>query len=425
MSPKHTNAAKSAAARLTHSRAHRCLARSCLALSAAGLAVTPFAVAQDVPSGDDTAIGEMIVTAQKRRESSNDVGMAISALSGDALATQRVSRVMDLAGFVPNLDIKEQVPGAIPVITIRGVGLNDFGAANNPSAGVYIDQVYVASIAMMSFDFYDLERIEVLKGPQGTLYGRNSTAGAINIITRKPQQSFEAYTTLGYGNYDTIDAEGALNVPLGESAAMRVSARSIQQSEGFWESRLLPGDSIGERDILMGRVQFALAPTDAIDVNLKVDAMRSRSETGPAGVLRHNRILRPVDRARQSSPATSTIRNALTCLVTPTSMAIPYKGDWARNAVYDQDNLAATLTIDARLGELTLTSVTGYVDFDRTFDIDSDATPAREVDFLESDDVTQFSQELRLAGETRRGELDRRCVLFHRRGRHQYSGLSR
>ena len=137
-------------------------------------------------------IGEIVVTAQRREESNLQVGLTLTALSGDALAQQRVEQVLDLKGRVPNLDIKEQVPGAMPVITIRGVGLNDFGATNSPSAGVYVDQVYVASIAMMAFDMFDLERIEVLKGPQGTLYGRNSTAGALNIITRKPQQDFDA-----------------------------------------------------------------------------------------------------------------------------------------------------------------------------------------------------------------------------------------
>ena len=114
------------------------------------------------------------------------------------------------------------------MITIRGVGLNDFGATNSPSAGVYVDQVYVASIAMMAFDMFDLERIEVLKGPQGTLYGRNSTAGALNIITRKPQQSFDAYTTLGYGNYDTLDFEGC-----GQRAARRDARRCASAARPF------------------------------------------------------------------------------------------------------------------------------------------------------------------------------------------------
>ena len=128
---------------------------------------------------------------------------------------------------MPNLDIKEQVPGAMPVITIRGVGLNDFGAANSPSAGVYVDQVYVASIAMMAFDMYDLERIEVLKGPQGTLYGRNSTAGAHQhhhaqaaAATSTPTRRSATATTTRW------TSRARVNVPLGDTAALRFSGKS-------------------------------------------------------------------------------------------------------------------------------------------------------------------------------------------------------
>src|SRR5262245_11498216 len=156
------------------------------------------ASAADQPEEELQTIGEIVVTAQRRAESNLSVGMTLSALSADAIVNNRIQQVTDLQGRVPSLDIKEQVPGAIPVITIRGVGLNDFGSANSPSAGVYVDQVYVASLAMMSFDMFDLERIEVLKGPQGTLYGRNSTAGAVNIITRKPRNDFDAYATVSY-----------------------------------------------------------------------------------------------------------------------------------------------------------------------------------------------------------------------------------
>ena len=371
----------------------------CLLLTAAGLTATPALAADGDPGEESVVIGEVIVTAQKRRESNTDVPIAITALSSEAIAAQRVNQVTDLAGLVPNLDIKEQVPGAIPVITIRGVGLNDFGAANNPSAGVYVDQVYVASIAMMSFDFYDLERIEVLKGPQGTLYGRNSTAGAINVITQKPRGAFEAYTTLGYGDYDTMEAEGALNTPLGDSAALRISAKSIQQSEGYWESRELPGETIGERDVIMGRMQLAASPGDAVDLNLKIEGSRSRSELGQPEFFG---TIDPATGGPCAPILAGRIDNTqCTDLLGYTDVdGDPYVGDWARDAVYDSDNLGATLTVDAHLGEMTLTSVTGYVDFDRTFDIDSDATPARELDFLETDDVRQFSQELRLAGDS-------------------------
>ena len=346
---------------------------------------TPNSTNQAADTADVPTIGEIVVTAQRREESNLKVGVTLTALSSDAIAQQRVEQVLDLKGRVPNLDIKEQVPGAMPVVTIRGVGLNDFGAANSPSAGVYIDQVYVASIAMMAFDMFDLERIEVLKGPQGTLYGRNSTAGALNIITRKPQQEFDAYTTLGYGNYETLDFEGAVNVPLGDTAALRLSGKTIQQGEGYWESRRLPGATIGDRDLTMGRLQLAFAPGENFDMNLKVEGTRSRSEMGQPGFFGTVNP-RPAAPARRSSPATSTTRSARTSSATPTRDGDPFKGDWAREGVYDIDNTAITLTMNAAIGDATLTSVSGYVDFERTFDIDVDATPARELDFLESDE---------------------------------------
>jgi iron complex outermembrane recepter protein len=370
----------------------------CVALLAAAAAVA--ADNNTADTAEIPTIGEIVVTAQRREESNLQVGLTLTALSADALAQQRVEQVLDLKGRVPNLDIKEQVPGAMPVITIRGVGLNDFGAANSPSAGVYLDQVYVASIAMMAFDMFDLERIEVLKGPQGTLYGRNSTAGALNIITRKPQQSFEAYTTLGYGNYDTLDFEGAVNLPLGETAALRFSGKTIQQSEGYWESRRLPGETLGDRDLMMGRLQLALAPGDSFDLNLKVEGTRSRSEMGQPEFFGTvdpltGGVCAPILAGRIDNTQCTDFLG-----YTDTD-GDPFKGDWAREGVYDIDNQSVTLTMNAALGAATLTSVSGYVDFDRTFDIDVDATPARELDFLETDAIQQYSQELRLAA---RGE---------------------
>ena len=374
---------------------------SSLGLLAAAAAVAQTDTNSKAATADLPTIGEIVVTAQRREESNLKVGLTLTALSGDAIAQQRVQQVLDLKGRVPNLDIKEQVPGAMPVVTIRGVGLNDFGAANSPSAGVYVDQVYVASIAMMAFDMFDIERIEVLKGPQGTLYGRNSTAGALNIITRKPQQEFDAYATLGYGNYETMDFEGAVNVPLGDTAALRLSGKTIQQGEGYWESRRLPGATIGDRDLTMGRLQLALEPGENFDMNLKVEGTRSRSEMGQPEFFG---TVDPLTGGTCAPILAGHIDNTQCTdfLGYTDTDGDPFKGDWAREGVYDIDNTGVTLTMNAGIGAATLTSVTGYVDFDRTFDIDVDATPARELDFVESDDIQQFSQELRLAAS---GEL--------------------
>jgi iron complex outermembrane recepter protein len=369
--------------------------------------------AADADGPDQELIGEIVVTAQRREESNLEVGLTLTALSAETLAAQRVEQVLDLKGLVPNLDIKEQVPGAMPVITIRGVGLNDFGAANSPSAGVYIDQVYVASIAMMSLDLFDIERIEVLKGPQGTLYGRNATAGALNVITKKPGRELDAYATLGYGSYDTLDLETALNVPLGEYAALRFSGKSIQQSEGYWESRRLPGETIGERDITTGRLQLGLESSDDFDLNLKIESTRSRSEMGQPEFFG---TVNPLTGGPCAPFLAGRIDNTqCTDFLGYTDIdGDPFTGDWVRgDPVYDIDSTSATLTLNARLGEATLTSVSGYVDFERTFDIDVDATPARALDFLETDLIEQWSQELRLAASGER--LDWIVGAFHSR----------
>jgi iron complex outermembrane receptor protein len=361
----------------------------------------PLAAADD-PDALQT-IGEIVVTAQRRAESNLSIGMNLTALSGDVVAEQRIQQVFDLQGRVPNLDVKEQVPGAMPVVTIRGVGLNDFGAANSPSAGVYIDQIYVASIAMMAFDMYDVERLEVLKGPQGTLYGRNSTAGALNIITRKPRSEFEGYAVLGYGDYEMLEIEGAVNAPLGEAGALRLSGKTVQQGEGYWTSRELPGESIGERDIASGRLQLALQPSEGFDLNLKVEASRSRSEMGQPEFFG---TIDPGSGAPCAPILAGRIDNTqCTDLLGYTDTdGDPFQGDWARDAQYDIDSAGATLLMNAALGPTTLTSVTGYVDFERTFDIDVDATPFRQLDFVETDAIEQFSQELRLAGGSERLE---------------------
>ncbi|QGN55692.1 TonB-dependent receptor plug domain-containing protein [Novosphingobium sp. Gsoil 351] len=230
--------------------------------------------------GSSGVSGEIVVTAQRREQQLTDVGISIAALSERSIQEARISQIENIAAAVPNVDIKEQVPGALPVVTIRGIGLDDFSSTNSPSAGVYVDEVPLASIALMSSEIYDLERIEVLKGPQGTLYGRNSTAGAVNILTARPDDSFSARASAGYGNFNAFEAEGFVNVPLSDTLAARVSARTVQQGKGYWTSRRLPGETLGERNILTGRAQLSWRPDDALAVTLKVEGLRSRSEMG-------------------------------------------------------------------------------------------------------------------------------------------------
>ncbi len=208
-----------------------------------------------VSASDSWAIEEIVVTAQKREQSLNDVAVSVNAASAEEIKNMRMTSAADIAAISPNVDFKSTLGGANPAITIRGIGLNDFNVNNNPSVGVYVDEVFVTSPAMMNFAMFDIGRIEVLKGPQGTLYGRNSNGGAINIISAKPTSETEGYVTVGVGDYDMKEVEGALSGALSDTLNGRVSFR-YDDREGYHENEIT-NDDLGFNETQAVRVQLA------------------------------------------------------------------------------------------------------------------------------------------------------------------------
>jgi iron complex outermembrane receptor protein len=374
---------------------------SLTALTALALPLATSAHAQDdsasaaTPKRDEAANDEIVVTAQKREQRLSDVPITISVADADAIKERRIEAVTDLVVFTPNVSVKENIPGLVPVITIRGVGLNDFSATNNPSAGVYVDEVSLSSLALMNFDFFDLERMEVLKGPQGTLYGRNSTAGALSIVTAKPDfNGFSGRVAGSIGNYQAKDIEAWLNLPASDTLAFRVAAKGIFQDKGYWLNQRLKRD-IGRREVFLGRAQALWEPSETVDLLLKAEIQRGRSELGSPEFFG----------AFQTVPPTA----GLTC---PGSQGCtdffgyrdtdgnPFSGNWSVRPDYDVDQLNLSARLNADLGIATLTSVTGLVKFDRQWGVDVDATPLRQTDFYTDDRVKQFSQEVRMANAT-------------------------
>lgn len=352
-------------------------------------------LAQTFPASAQTLAEELVVTAQKREQSTLEVGINVSAVSAADVLEQRIQQVPDFVATIPNVDVKEIGPGTLPVITLRGVGLNDWSPTNNPSAGVYIDEVYVSSLSMMNFELFDIERMEALKGPQGTLYGRNSTAGAINILTARPNTDGVAgYVAGSYGNYETADMQGWINLPVSDTFSLRFSGRAINQSEGYFYNERIARD-YGRRDLVMGRAQARWQPSDALDVNLKLEGQRSRSEAGNGafyGVLPPAAptpgVVCPGDpRCRNFQGYSDTDGN-------------PFTGSFSVDPTYDLDYLAATLGVRADLGDVELASVTGYADFTRQWGQDVDNSPLRIADYISHDDIRQASQEFRLSSQS-------------------------
>ncbi|MEY2926642.1 MAG: hypothetical protein RL367_1119, partial [Pseudomonadota bacterium] len=175
--------------------------------------------------------GEIIVTAQKRSESLSKVAASISVLTSSDLSSRGVVSALNIQDQVANIAIGRSYDGAVD-LTIRGISSSDNTNKGDPAAALNIDGIYVGRPQAAGAAFYDLERIEVLRGPQGTLYGRNANAGAINVISRRPTDTLEFGGNVGYGNYNAIDANAYVNVPLGQNVAAR-AVLSYQKHDGY------------------------------------------------------------------------------------------------------------------------------------------------------------------------------------------------
>jgi iron complex outermembrane recepter protein len=218
----------------------------------AASAMTPSAYAQDDADSeeateDEGGIQEIIVTAQRRQESVQDVPIAITAFSADQLAAQGINNTLQLAQYVPNLfAINNTGLGSANGYYLRGLGNTESIATFDPPVGTYVDDIYLSRQNANNLSFFDVSRIEVLRGPQGTLFGRNTTGGAINVIMRDPGNSVGGYVEAGYGKYDKKLIRGSIDLPIGDVLGIKVSAYS-QNDDGYVKN-VTTGERINDDD---------------------------------------------------------------------------------------------------------------------------------------------------------------------------------
>jgi iron complex outermembrane receptor protein len=232
------------------------------------IALLGTANAQD--SNDSTSqLEEIIVTAQKRAESLQDIPMAITAFSGDRISEDGIKDLNDIQGRTPGLVVANFVPGQ-PEIAIRGIGTKEDGAAAGDSTVVSVDDVYIAARTAQIFDIFDLERVEVLRGPQGTLYGKNSIGGSINFITSKPTQETQLRIRQTVAEFETYDTAAFLSGGLSENLAGKISF-SRRLTDGFIDHIPSGRDDTGHTDTLAYRAQLVWQASDAVEVTFTVD----------------------------------------------------------------------------------------------------------------------------------------------------------
>ncbi len=244
------------------------------------------APASAVPPAAGAALEEVIVTAQKRSENAQSVPISISTVTASQLEKQKVSNVVDIAAQVPNLYITTPYSDAVPIFSLRGVSAVDYSQNQSSPVALYVDEVYKGLPVFTSLQVFDIERVEVLRGPQGTLYGKNTTGGAVNFYTRRanPNEGFTGYLTGGLGRFNRREAAGGVNIPMIDGVLAGRAAFTRTKARGFVEN-LTPGiRDQGAIDDWAMRLGLTFTPTDDLDMTLRYTRSSSTPEGGYAGL---------------------------------------------------------------------------------------------------------------------------------------------
>jgi len=371
------------------------------------------------------AVDEVVVTAQRRVQRIQDVGIAVTALDAKAIANLNLKDSTDLTKAVPSLRMNAYTPSAV-VFNIRGISQNDFGDEQEPPVAVYQDDSYASSFIASGFPIFDQQRIEVLRGPQGTLFGRNATGGAIQFISNKPTKDFQGYLTLTTGSYGEWLEEGALSGPLADNVQMRLSG-THDWADGYLTNIYAGQPSRGGENHYALRDIIDWQPTGATNVELNVKYSRTPHENS-AGMYSWEAAYPNAQGQGVYLPANQV--NPLLLLgynpafpgpTYPTgtdltgysnsAISAPRGGDpWKIATVglpsfTDRTLFGSTLKVEAPAGPFHLTSITDYQSDDKDYQENASASPNDQVNFLQGAHVSQYSQEVRALGNFGNHEL--------------------
>ena len=352
---------------------------------------------------------EIVVTAQKREQSVDDIGITINAFSKDYMRENRVLTSQDIAAHTPNLHVVNQFSTAFPTYHLRGVGLNDFNSNNTSAVGIYQDGVFQTAPPMHGFQILDLERVEVLKGPQGTLYGKNTTGGAINFISARPTQEPEGYINVDFGRFEEGRVQAAYGRGITETLAGRVAV-AYDFGSGYIHNRVT-GNDIHAKDKFSGRALLEWTPAENATILFNLHGGVDRSDAGVyqhQGLLDINGSLDPNDPSAFCAPAVNGTWDYRTSGASCVDIAgysdtdgDLHDGDFDLEPTARHEAIGGSITVDWDItDQYHLKSITGFESYDRLDDEDVDSSPNFLSHLGWRDDIFQISQELQLSSET-------------------------
>jgi len=339
------------------------------------------------PEAAPEKVEKVVVTAQRRPQQAQGIGIALTPVTGDTLRKQGINTVNGLENITPSLEIENQFGSGQPSFTIRGLGFRDYATNNTPTVGIYVDEVAYPIPVMTQGVLYDVQRVEVLRGPQATLYGRNTTGGAVNIISNKPSPEFGGGFQVEYGHFDEARAEGFLNAPISDSVSTRLSVATHQG--GAWQVNRETGEELGDADKLAGRAQVDFNLGGGFDLLLNVHGYRDQSD----GVGKQlfvdfvgNPLAAPADRhtGRLTSWGTDPLFAAVVGIAPD---AKPFRDN-------EGFGFSATANADVSIGTLTYIGAFEHIDRREYNDFDGLTEGYADVFFVSDADVQ--THELRL-----------------------------
>jgi len=363
--------------------------------------------ADDAPAASE---GDILVTARRQSERLQDVPIAVTAFTGDALARRSVDTLDQIAKFTPNIrfDGAAALSGGNynATVFIRGVGQNDFAIFSDPGVGFYVDDVYYARSIGSVLDAVDLDSVQVLRGPQGTLFGKNTIGGAVLITTGQPDtHDFSGKIEGTYGSYNRIDVKGYVNIPIvSDTVALRVSGSTIHR-DGYVK-RLSDGGTEGNRNSDSIRAKLRIQPSEDLTIDIGGDYTRARENSAPSKLIavanapgisgqpflaNYNRFVAPT--LGIIAP------NGLNTLNTSYITNDPFTTYATGRNRNDLDLWGLQGVIRYKFGNAEIKSVTAYRDLKAGFNRDGDNTPFTFRETVNDDKQWQFSQELQLTGK--------------------------
>ncbi|PQM26301.1 TonB-dependent receptor [Sphingopyxis lindanitolerans] len=363
--------------------------RTWLAAGAALAAVAaPPALAQSNPAADaPPQLDEIIVTAQKREESANSVPMSISVATASDLEAAGVIEPRDLGKIATSFNYTDSYVGS-PIYTLRGVGFSDISLGGRPTVSIYVDEAPIPFAIETRGANLDLERVEILKGPQGTLFGQNATGGAINYIAAKPTREFEAGLDASYGRFDAWKLGGYVSGPLSNTLSARLAVE--HRDMGPWQRSYTSGARNGREDFTNGRFALAFEPSSSFRANLTISGFIDQSDVQAGQAI----AITP------SIPAAAPFVAGL--LTYPLAPANARAADFNPGGDYARDNhyFQGVLRLEQDLSDsVSLTSLTSYSRYRERQYQDIDGTTLSNIDQYTDGRIRSISQELRLAAK--------------------------